>query len=201
MSPDKNEQILIGRAKNALMSFFEQRLSVPKIYLDVDWEGEKVDLLAIDRAGVGDVTVAFVVGGIPSLLRLSEGAGWIEQQALEKVQSLDPSGILASGRIPEFHSLPAHFKYLVAISDDANAWEASEMRRNLVEALSRSPQLFAQDGVGRIGYILIDFKAERPSISVPIPAERFRSNRNIYDLADAFAASHKADFEIRETAL
>jgi len=196
MSPQNNDQIVIGRAKNALLSFFEQRLSVPKIYLDADWQGERVDVLAIDRAGVGDVSVAFVVGGIPSLLRLSEGAGWIEQQSVDTARSIDPSGIIASGRIPEFHSLPAHFKYLVAISEDANAWE-TEMRRNLVEALSRSPQLFAQDGVGRIGYILIDFKGERPSISVPIPAERFRVEPKWIEKFDNFQKKTPADRETR----
>ncbi len=170
MPPLTNEQIMIGRAKNALLSFFEQRLSVPKIYLDADWQGEKVDVLAIDRAGVGDVSVAI----------LREASELTDDVLIQKL-----------------HSLPAHFKYLVTIPQTASDWDIAE-RSRVWDTLSRFPPLFAEDGVGRIGYILVDFKSERPSITVPISAERFRSKQNIYDLADAFASSHTADFEVRE---
>lgn len=173
MSEQKSEQIIIGRAKNALLSFFEQRLSVPKIYLDADWQGETVDILAIDRAGVGDVSIAILRETSPS-----------------------SDDVL----VQKLHSLPAHFKYLVTITQTASDWEIAE-RSHVWETLSRFPPLFAPDGVGRIGYILVDFKGERASISVPISPERFRSKQNIYDLADAFAASHKADFEVREISL
>lgn len=173
MSPQKNDQIVIGRAKNALLYFFEQRLSVPKIYLDADWQGEKVDVLAIDRAGVGDVSVAIV---------------------REASQSTDDL------LVQKLHSLPAHFKYLVTIPQTASDREMAE-HTGAWDTLSRFPPLFAEDGVGRIGYILVDFKSERPSITVPVSAERFRSNQNIYDLAEAFAASHAADFEVRENSL
>lgn len=165
MSPQKHEQILIGRAKNALLSFFEQRLSVPKIYLDAHWQGEKVDVLAIDRAGVGDVSVALLLEIPPST----------EAELIQKL-----------------HSVPAHFKYLVTISQNARDGGSGGW-----DTLSRFPPLFAEDGVGRIGYILIDFRSERSTISVPISAERFRSNQHIYDLADSFAAGHTADFEVR----
>ncbi|MHB1936470.1 MAG: hypothetical protein ACYCOR_07775 [Acidobacteriaceae bacterium] len=165
MSPQKDERIMIGRAKNALLSFFEQRLSVPKIFLDADWEGEKVDVLAIDRAGVGDVSVALVHETSPST----------EAELIQKL-----------------HSLPAHFKYFVTISQVSN-----DLATGVWDTLSRFPPLFAEDGIGRIGYILVDFKNERPSIIVPISAERFRSNQEIYDLADTFASSHTADFEVR----
>jgi len=50
-----NEQQQIGRAKNAIMFFLERNLIVPKIYVDADWGGHHVDILAIDRDGVGDV--------------------------------------------------------------------------------------------------------------------------------------------------
>ena len=173
MSPQNNDQIVIGRAKNALLSFFEQRLSVPKIYLDADWHGEKVDVLAIDRAGVGDVSVAM----------LREASNLADDVLVQKL-----------------HSLPAHFKYLVTIPQTASGREIAE-RDRVWDTLSRFPPLFADDGVGRIGYILVDFKSERPSITVPISAERFRSNESIYDLAEAFAASHTADFEVRESSL
>lgn len=174
---------MIGRAKNALLSFFEQRLSVPKIYLDADWQGEKVDALAIDRAGVGDVSIALVLE--------PKGASPYSE-VLEPYRSDMRQKLL---------SLPAHFKYLVTITQDSSALEKTKLGQGLIESLSKIPSMFAEDGVGRIGVILVDFRSERPSITVPVSAERFRSNRNIYDLADAFAASHRADFEVRENSL
>lgn len=179
MSPQKHEQIIIGRAKNALLSFFEQRLSVPKIYLDADWEGQKVDVLAIDRAGVGDVSVALV------LENKAESAIF---ELLEAYRAEIKQKLL---------SLPAHFKYLVTITQDSSALEKTMLGPGLVESLSKIPYMFASDGVGRIGVIFVDFRSERPSISVPISPERFRSNQHIYDLADSFATSHTADFEVR----
>jgi hypothetical protein len=180
MPPQKNDQIVVGRAKNALLSFFEQRLSVPKIYLDADWQGEKVDVLAIDRAGVGDVSVAIVLE--------TKGTSPYSE-FLEPYRSDMRQKLLA---------LPAHFKYLVTITQDSSALEKTRFGQGLLESLSKIPSMFAEDGVGRIGVISVDFRSERPSISVPISAERFRSNQNIYDLAEAFAASHAADFEVRE---
>ena len=50
-----NEERQLGRAKNAVLSFLEQRLSIPKIYIDATWDGHHVDVLAINRDGVGDV--------------------------------------------------------------------------------------------------------------------------------------------------
>src|ERR1017187_6236394 len=44
-----------GRAMNAVQEFLVHKLLFPKVYLDADWNGSKVDVLAIDRAGVGDV--------------------------------------------------------------------------------------------------------------------------------------------------
>ena len=50
-----NEERQLGRAKNAVLSFLERGLSVPKIYIDTTWAGRHVDVLAIGRDGVGDV--------------------------------------------------------------------------------------------------------------------------------------------------
>ena len=176
MSPQKNEQIMIGRAKNALLSFFEQRLSVPKIYLDADWEGAKVDVLAIDRAGVGDVSVALIADlGEPSSL----------------------SSPLSNKVIQLLHSIPAHYKYLVVVSKDGSGVLDTELARGLAQLANVMVQLYAEDGVGRIGIISVNFQSKGSIISVPLSAERFRSNQRIFKLADAFSSQHAADFEVR----
>jgi hypothetical protein len=193
MSPQQmNEQIMIGRAKNALLSFFEQRLSVPKIYLDADWQGKKVDVLGIDRAGVGDVSVALVVHIPSTSIALHE-----MHHPMPRIEALK---LVPRDLIENLLNLPAHFKYIVAVLEDVRVWE-SERGQALTEWLSGMSQMFAPDGVGRIGVILVDLRNERPNISVRISAERFRSKENIYDLADAFASSHKADSEVREIPL
>lgn len=177
MSTQKHDAIMIGRAKNALLKLFEQRLSVPKIYLDAEWEGTKVDVLAIDRAGVGDVSVAFVI---------------------EATSSSSAEGMERNiGIIEKLKLVPAHFKYLALVPVNAIGLGTSSQIQALDRVLSDMPQTFAPDGVGRIGNILVDLNGDRPSISVPISAERFRSNQHIYDLADMFASSHTADFEVR----
>jgi len=56
-----NEQRQLGRAKNTILAFFERRLSVPKIYIDADWNNHPIDVLAIDRDGVGDVHAVLIL--------------------------------------------------------------------------------------------------------------------------------------------
>src|SRR6185437_3654127 len=165
MSPQNNDQIVIGRAKNALLSFFEQRLSVPKIYLDAEWQGEKVDVLAIDRAGVGDVSVALIadLGEAPSL-----------------------SSDLSNAIIRHLHSIPSHYKYLVVVSKDGGSLRNAELAGDLAELTNVMIQLYAEDGVGRIGLISVDFQSKGSVISVPLSAERFRSSQKIFELADAY---------------
>jgi len=57
-----SEGIQMGRAKNAVLEFLENRLIVPKIYLDADWGGQNVEVLAIERDGVGDVHAVLLFG-------------------------------------------------------------------------------------------------------------------------------------------
>lgn len=54
---------LILRARDAIAECLTTHLSVPSIWFDAPWPGpeDRVDLLAIDRAGVGDVHVVGIV--------------------------------------------------------------------------------------------------------------------------------------------
>src|SRR5713226_10771852 len=60
------EQQKEGRATNATAELFQRRLLVPKIYFQARWPNSSriVDLLAIDRAGSGDIHVVEVKVGI-----------------------------------------------------------------------------------------------------------------------------------------
>lgn len=55
-----------ARGKNAVAALLARRLIVPKIFFDAHWPGRtsRVDVLAVDRAGAGDIHVVEVTVGI-----------------------------------------------------------------------------------------------------------------------------------------
>jgi hypothetical protein len=75
-----------SRVKNAVAGFLFNTLIVPKIFFDARWPPRKrqVDILAVDRAGAGEIHVVEVKAG---------------------------SGDL-SQRVRSIMGVPAHFKYL-----------------------------------------------------------------------------------------
>lgn len=80
-----------SRVKNAVANFLFGELIVPKIFFDAPWPPRKrrVDILAVDRAGAGEIRVAEVKVGSKDLA--------------EAVRSM--AGI------------PAHFKYLAVFGN------------------------------------------------------------------------------------
>ena len=219
----------IGRAKNAIQDYLIRKLLLPKVYLDADWGGATVDVLAIDRGGVGDVHAVRIVFGA-----LQPAAADI----LETVKALE--------------AIPSHFRYVAAVVSDLlsrryesiepvlQAADRSERERRAFnwmqfrEIVSQYPRLFkettfdnlplhiqdwfkrnqeenaqildilretlAKDGVGRVGLLLVDVDsaAEGPEIRILLKPERFRSSKEIVELADQYVASHTANWEVRE---
>lgn len=166
----------LGRAKNALQNYLIRNLFIPKIYLDAEWNGVPVEVLAIDRAGVGDV---HAVRMVPPQGR------YIEDGGTQKI------GRLVSDLVNAFRSFPSHYRYVAVVSDDPDT-----RRFNAAEVIKRDS--FAQDGVGRIGILYVDLSEEDPSVRVILKAERFRSSKEIVELADQFVAEHTPNWEIRE---
>lgn len=81
-----------GRALNAVASLIRQTLRVPNIYLKVGWpklDRKKLDLMAVDRAGSGDVHVVFI--------------------------HLDPSVAISPATLSAIKKMPAHFMYLATL--------------------------------------------------------------------------------------
>lgn len=83
-----------GRAVNAVAAFLRDRLHLPNVYIEPKLHSSiKADVLAIDRAGSGDIHIAEI--------KLSPGlhdnrANWIQFVALKQLSDV-----------------PAHFRYLV----------------------------------------------------------------------------------------
>ncbi len=153
-----------GRAVNAVAEMLEKRLAVPKIYLEPSRHYIDADVLAVDRAGSGDVHAVKIKlehdfevppGGKPADAKdLNElNQAWYRQ---------------LRRRVREIHgellALPAHYRYL-AIPQNSSDLVTGEM----------FPRLYAPDGIGRIGIIYIsDQEPGRPIAELSIAPERFR---------------------------
>jgi hypothetical protein len=165
-----------GRAQNVLQDFLVNRLYIPKIYLDADWNGLQVDLLAVDRAGVGDVH---------AVRMMPLGAGISVTAAFVLIDNN------MSNEVFDLNITPCHFRYLAIVSDDPETSRFDPKD-------PASPKLFAKDGVGRIGIVYVDLSKDDPTVSTIVKPERFRSSKEIIDLADHYVADHTANWEIRE---
>lgn len=161
-----------GRAKNLVQEFLIRKLLFPKVYLDVQFNGRPVDVLAIDRFGVGDVhTVSIVYLGTDP------------ENTIETV--------FANSRgIPPARVVP-HFIYAAVVNEGADGSKFVPSERILHDS-------FAEDGVGRIGILYVDLAGPEPSIRVVLKPERFRSSKEIVELTDRFVAEHIPNWEARE---
>ena len=170
-----SEQANLGRAKNALLPFFEHRLYIPKMYIDATWNGAHVDLLAIDRDGSGDVHVVLMFP------RKYFSDGRLDIEAQEQT---------ASALMIKLASMPANYKYIAGVDVENNHFIAMFL-------LNQMEGLFSPDGMGRISLLHIDASSEEdePKIDVRLRPERFRAK--IAQLADSYVQQHSADWEIR----
>ena len=174
MTTDETRQL--GRAKNATMALLERRLSIPKIYIDAQWDGNAVDVLAIDRDGYGDVHVVLLFA-----LRFDADD---RMDVYELERSL-------GGLIDRLEKIPAQYKYIGAV-------DLSVDRRSVLFGLPHSmvDRSFAPDGLGRIGFLTIDAPTNGdPEARIQFKPERFRAK--IAKLADEYVQHHEADWEIR----
>lgn len=164
---DKQRQ---GRAVNAVAELLARKLLVPKIYLAADWRGENADVLAIDRAGSGDIHGVQIP--IPPQSFVGPKTRFLNQIRLEKID------------IPRIVSTNFHFKYLAVVPA-------------FVDFLSRQ-NLFAEDGIGRVGIIeIIEHPSGSPEARIAIPAERFRVAPATIKKFDEFQKKTHADRETR----
>jgi hypothetical protein len=167
----------LGRAKNAVQSFFIRKLLVPKIYLDTDWDGWKVDVLGIDRAGVGDVHAVRLVSWEAGH---TDNHGW--SSFLERA---------VDSEVPNFAEFPGHFRYLAIVCSEPN-------KRTWIPSTGIKNQSLAADGVGRLGILYVNITDEDSEVEVLLKAERFRSSKKIVELADRFVAGHTPNWEVRD---
>lgn len=115
-----------GRAVNAVAEVLRKRLLVPNIYLEPRSSLIAADVLAVDRAGSGDLhAVVMKSSDVATILNARE---WMRTNVKATIQQL--------------MALPAHFRYLAI---------PQSVRDLLVKELG--PFLYSADGIGRIGII------------------------------------------------
>ncbi|SEG69733.1 hypothetical protein SAMN05421819_4375 [Bryocella elongata] len=170
-----NEQISLGRAKNAVLSYFERRMSVPKIYLDAGWADGHVDVLAIDRDGVGDVHAALL---------------FLERRFPDGLLDIAHDGRVVQSLMEKFTTVPAHFKYIVAVDPNPVGAGRFDLADRHVDTS------FAPDGIGRVGFLAIEiFEDGEVATRLVIKPERFRAK--VAPQVDSYIQNHAADWEIR----
>ena len=169
----------LGRAKNALQDYLIHKLLIPKVYLDADWNGQLVDVLAIDRAGSGDVHAVRMVYRGPGR--------YIEDGVMVEVARKVHDSMM------EFRTQLSHFRYIAVVNDEPDT-------RKFTPGDQIEQESLAEDGVGRIGILYVDLTEDDPKyqVRVLLKAERFRSSKEIVELADRFVAEHHANWEVRE---
>jgi len=91
-----------GRAMNAVADFLSAQLIVPKVFFDAHWPNRKdrVDVLAVDRSGTGEV------------------------HAVEVKRGRDLNAADAVARLMQ---IPAHFRYLALFDNPKNLRPRSDM--------------------------------------------------------------------------
>lgn len=170
----------LGRVKNTIQDYLVHKLLLPKVYLDADLGGTRVDVLAIDRTGLGDVHAVRIA---PVIFEDGKSADWGALVTLAAMR--------IGEHAQELLRLPGHFRYVAVFN------ESSDLRRlNPTQALIR--RLMPEDGVGRVGILTVDFEGDEPSVREVLRPERFRSSKEIVELADKFVAEHTANWEVRE---
>jgi hypothetical protein len=149
-----------GRAVNAVAELLEKRLAVPNIYLEPRSPYISTDVLAVDRAGSGDLHAVEIkledeLRGKSTVAAALDPKRWMQTQikATSKV-------ILA-----QLMALPAHYRYL-AIPEASFDLVMGEL----------GPVLYPPDGIGRIGIIKLIDQGQAPPIAElsSITPERFR---------------------------
>jgi hypothetical protein len=95
--PILNPEQQMGRAKNAVADFLSRQLIVPKVFFDAHWPSRKsrVDVLAVDRSGSGEVHAVEVMHG---------------KDLKSEFQDV----------IARLAQIPAHFRYLALFDNPKN---------------------------------------------------------------------------------
>ena len=147
-----------GRAVNAVAEALRKRLLVPNIYLEPHPYFLDADVLAVDRAGAGDLHAVRIKLETEIVrkhtLAAFDSRQWVKVDAKMLMKKMNE----------QLLRMAAHYRYLAIPAD---IWDV----------LKDQPEVgsYSSDGIGRIGIISItDRGVELPSAEIVIAPERFR---------------------------
>jgi hypothetical protein len=160
LTPRQNE----GRAANAIAELLARTLSVPNIYLEPHSGSTRTDVLAVDRAGSGDLHgVEVKLGEHLSGVRLRNPSSTADLNRVKENWLKVFRADIASIR-KQLMSLPVHYKY-VAVPESVLDMVLGEI----------GPYLYSPDGLGRIGIISLLEQGDEPlKARIVVTPERFR---------------------------
>ncbi len=133
-----NQRQLEGRLKNAVVELLERRLVVPKIFIEPKWptQHRRADILAIDRAGAGDIHCVEIKATLASAYSI----------------------------LPMFMTMPAHFKY-VAVWEEPGILPVSqridEVRLYATDGLGRVGVIAASEAPDKSLHLKLVVAPER----------------------------------------
>lgn len=166
-----------GRAINAVAELLRLRLSVPNIYIEPPTSVIAADILAVDRAGAGDLHAVEVKMTQPWPGPSTKSRGRTAEATLLQVVHRQLMG------------LPAHYRYLAV---------SAEKLKFVGDGLV-GLGLFSEDGIGRIGLIAIkEPDSESPIAEIAVAPERFRVGpEKLQGIEKKLLAKSRPDIEVR----
>ncbi len=177
-----------GRAINAVADLLRRKLAVPHIFLKPTAKLLHPDVLAVDRAGSGDLhAVEIRLETTPEkILKKS-----LSPEELTKLYE-DWYPVDLTRMVKKFHhqlmATQANYRYLAIPEETCTL---------LVNALV-DLGLYAPDGIGRLGVIAIRDKGEdAPEAEIVVAPERFRVEPQKMLAIEKFLARAKPDMEVR----
>jgi hypothetical protein len=171
-----------GRAVNAIAEMLRKRLSVPNIYLEPRSPSIAADVLAVDRAGSGDLHAVQI--------KLRVGEDFKMPEDLNQMMGAWMKLIRETMKNTHGHlmALPAHYRYL-AVRHDSLSLLVGEI----------GSHLYPPDGIGRVGIIAItDRGEESPVAEISIAPERFRVDpAKLRNIEKKLLEKIRPDIEVR----
>lgn len=173
-------RLIHGRVVNSIVDMFRKRLSIPHIFLKPRVPGATaIDVLAVDRAGSGDVhgVQVDILGILPT-------------------ESMMRSKLIPLKELAVVKKLPVNFKYL--------AVQANEESLRTLQQLRQYESLFDPSGIGRVGILAYDERLlqadseiDSALVTVVVPPERFRIRGEKLDSIERFLSKAKPDVAVR----
>lgn len=179
-----------GRAINAVAELLRKTLSVPNIYLEPPATLIDAEVLAVDRAGAGDLhAVEIELAPALSPGKARRGKPSSQEELNARYAGFLPYREIIGSHHRRLMAMPAHYRYL-AIPVESYDVAFNTLVQN---------GLFHPDGMGRLGIIVIAERGEEsPSAKLDLEPERFRVDpAKLKAIETKLLAKSRPDIEVR----